>query len=305
MRKYVTLMIMLLIVACGHKAAPLVKDRLSPRLQKISVLNTRQIQLSFSEEIDTVALISDSIHITSAHDTLQIMLSYPSLSASEIVLITAPMTDIVYEIRGHVVDKAENKGFFENSFQGSTTLDTIAPWVTSHAQGRNNHEFFLMFSEAMDTISLTASIVPKKEFIPMWHNYRHVRFIPASGIESLGYDTTYYLYLKSARDISGNPMASFVTSITPDTVYRPMILRGQALINDAPAKVGIAVLTREMAVGISLIDNGAFSFEVRDSLPNDIQVLSNGYSGKGKATLDSENIILLHEGEIDIDHLID
>ncbi|KPK64580.1 hypothetical protein AMJ83_02455 [candidate division WOR_3 bacterium SM23_42] len=305
MRKVVTLMLMLLILSCGHKAAPLVKDRFSPRLQKISVLNTRQVQLSFSEEIDTVALAPDSIQIASARDTLKIVLSYPSLSASEIVLVTAPMAAIEYEISGHVYDKAENKGSFKSNFQGSTTPDTITPWVASYSQGRNNHEFFLVFSEAMDTTSLAASIIPTREFITIWQNYRHVRFIPATGAESLGYDTTYYLYLKNASDISGNPVMRFVTSITPDTVYRPTILRGQALINDAPVRAGIAVLVRERAVAISIIDNGTFSFEVRDSLPYDIQVLSNGYTGTGKVALDSENIIILTEGQIDIDYLID
>jgi hypothetical protein len=303
MRKIV--MLMLLILACGHKAAPLVKDRFSPRLQKISVLNTRQVQLSFSEEIDTVALVADSIQIASARDTLEIMLSYPSLSASEIVLVTAPMTAIEYEISGYVFDKAENRGSFNSNFHGSTTPDTITPWVASYAQGRNNHEFFLVFSEAMDTTSLAASIIPTKKFTTIWQNYRYVRFAPATGAESLGYDTTYYLYLKNASDISGNPVARFVTTITPDTVYRPTILRGQALINDTPARAGIAVLVRERAVGISVIDKGTFSFEVRDSLPYDIQVLSNGYSGTGKVSLDSKNIIRLHEGQIDIDYLID
>ena len=304
-RKRVALMLMLQIVACGHKAAPLAKDRFSPRLQQISVLNARQIQLSFSEEIDTITLMPDSIQINSAQDTLEIMLSYPSLSASEIVLVTAPMTDITYEISGHVFDKAENKGSFKNNFQGSAMPDTIAPWVAGYAQGRNQHEFFLVFSEAMDTTSVAASVIPRREFIPVWENHRHVRFIPASGIESLGYDTTYYLYLKNASDISGNPAARFVTSITPDTVYRPSILRGQALIDDTPAKAGIAVLFRERAVGISVIDNGEFSFQVRDSLPYEVQVISNGYSAKSNVALNSENIIKLHEGEFDIDRLID
>ncbi len=302
-RNYIILLI--LFVACAHKTPPISKDRLNPKLTGVAALNNRQIQLSFSEEIDTVALFPDSMLITSAHETLGIQSIYPSLSASEIVLVTTPMTDAAYEISGYVLDKAENKGLFKHAFQGSANPDTIAPWFVEYSQGRLNHEFFFAFSEAMDTTSLTFSVVPKKQPSPDWLNHRHVRFIPETANESLGFDTTYYLFLKNANDISDNPAPPFVTAVTPDTMYRPLILAGKVFIGETPAPSGIALLQRDIIIGIALIENGEFAFEVRDSLPFNLHVVSGDYSGTSRAMVDSENIIKLQKGEFDLDRLID
>jgi hypothetical protein len=305
MRGRVTLILMLLILACAHKAPPIAKDRLNPRLISVEVLNTRQIQLSFSEKLDTAALVTDSVLVTSVQDTLVVLQLYPSLSASEIVLITKPMENVTYEISGVVFDEAENKGNFKSHFQGSTLPDTIAPWLTGYSQGRNTQEFFLNFTEALDTLSLAFSIIPEKKFLPVWVNSRHIRFIPETAGESLGFDTTYYLYLKQARDISGNRTLPFITSITPDTVYRPTTLKGKALIDETPVNNGLALLERMSLVAIALVKKGEFTFDVRDSLAFDVQVIADGYSGKGAVKVGADNIIRLEKGETDIDRLID
>jgi len=305
MRERVTLILMLLILACAHKAPPIAKDRLNPKLISVEVLNTRQIQLSFSEKIDTAALVADSVLVTSVQDTLAVLQLYPSLSASEIVLITKPMENVTYEISGVVFDEAENKGNFKSHFQGSTLPDTIAPWLTGYSQGRNTQDFFLNFTEALDTLSLEFSIIPKKKFIPVWVNSRYIRFIPETAGESLGFDTTYYLYLKQARDISGNQAATFITSITPDTVYRPITLKGKALIDEIPVNSGLTLLKRMNLVAIALVAKGEFTFDVRDSLAFDVQVIADEYSGKGTVMIGADNIIRLEKGKIDIDRLID
>jgi hypothetical protein len=298
------LMMLLLIAACAHKAPPLSKDRLSPRLTKTAVLNMTQIQLSFSEDLDTNSLFTDSMLITSAADTLNVMLIYPSLSASEVVLITDPMSNTRYEIRGAVFDPSENRGVFRSTFQGSISPDTIAPWVVEYAEGRSTHEFFLRFSEAMDTNSLLIYIVPKKNLIPLWSNHRYVRFAAASSSDSLRTDTTYYLFLKEARDLSGNTVRPFISSITPDSIYRPATLKGRALINEEPVRQGVAILQRDRTMGVALVQGGEFIFEVRDSMPFDIQVIAGEYSGSGKATVGEDNIIILHEDRVDIDRVI-
>jgi hypothetical protein len=305
MHERITLILMLLILACAHKAPPIAKDRLNPKLISVEVLNTRQIQLSFSEKIDTAALVADSVLVTSVQDTLAVLQLYPSLSASEIVLITKPMENVTYEISGVVFDEAENKGNFKSHFQGSTLPDTIAPWLTGYSQGRNTQDFFLNFTEALDTLSLEFSIIPKKKFIPVWVNSRYIRFIPETAGESLGFDTTYYLYLKQARDISGNQAATFITSITPDTVYRPITLKGKALIDEIPVNSGLTLLKRMNLVAIALVAKGEFTFDVRDSLAFDVQVIADEYSGKGTVMIGADNIIRLEKGKIDIDRLID
>ena len=305
MGRRVALVFILLIAVCAHKAPPISKDRLSPRLLKVTVLNARQIQLSFSEDLDTAATVPDSMLITSAEETLGIILLYPSLSASEIVLITAPMSRIAYDIKGIVFDNAENKGSFKKTFHGSTSPDTIAPWLTGYAQGRNTNEFFLNFSEAMDTTYVAFSIVPKKEFTPVWVNSRYVSFIPETDSASLGFDTTYYLYLRKARDMSGNHTAAFITSITPDTVYKPTILTGKALIDETPVTEGLALLIRKEPVGIALVEKGEFAFDVRDSLAFTVQVITEDHTGTGMVRVGADNIIRLEKGKTDIDRFID
>ena len=300
-----TILLVLLFMACAHKAPPIAKDRLNPKLLRVDVLNARQIQLIFSEEIDTAALVTDSILLTTGMDTLAIDQAYPSLSLSEIVLITEPMEEVPYEIIGVVFDKAENKGNFRKAFKGSTLPDTIPPWVVGYSQGRSTNEFHVSFTEALDTLSLVFSIIPKKKLLPVWVNTRHIRFVPETVGESLGFDTTYYLYLKDIRDLSGNRAAPFITSITPDSVYRPIILRGEAVIDETPVVSGLALLERNILVAVTLVSNGKFTFEVRDSLDFDVQIIADAYSGRATVKAGAENMVILQKGKIDVDRLID
>jgi len=302
--RIVTLMFVL-VAACAHKAPPLAKDRLNPRLTKVSVINNRQIQLTFTEEIDTLALVPDSILITSENETLRVLLLYPSLSASEIITATEPMKNVSYEITGTVFDKAENRGLFKSGFQGSTSPDTITPWITSYSEGRNKHEFFLQFSEAMDTTSASFAVIPRRNFAANWTNHRYAKFLPVSEDESMKFDTTYYLLLKTARDISGNESSPFVTSVTPDTAYDGINLTGRALVDTVRVKGGFALLSREKIIGISVITDGDFSFSVRDSLAHTITVIAGEYSGSITALPGSDNTVRLKKERIDIDSLID
>ncbi|MCK4251701.1 hypothetical protein KAX97_09640 [candidate division WOR-3 bacterium] len=291
--------------SCAHKAAPLSKDRLNPKLQKVSALNNRQIQFTFSEILDTLNLKPEYFSILSEEETLKIMTLYPSLSASEIIAITEIQFDKVYEVSGYVFDTAQNKGNFKESFIGSSKPDTITPWIVNYSKGANHKEFSLIFSEAMDTTFLTFFILPKNDLKPEWQNLRACHLIPEIPDDSLSYDTTYYLYIdKGARDINGNTIDIFITSITPDTIYKPIILKGTAHVNDTLIKTGLAVLKRKYPIGITLVDHGDFSFEVRDSLFYTIEVISGKYSGSAEVSVDRVNNIILKLEEKDIDSLI-
>lgn len=298
-------MVMLLISACAHKAPPIAKDRLGPRLQKIAVLNTKQIQLSFSEEIDTVATHTDSISIRSDGETLTVLFLYPSLSASEIVLLTMPMKNLAYEISGTVFDTAENRNHFKGRFLGLTVPDTIAPRLTGHSQSKNASEFYFTFSEVMDTTSVSFSIIPKKRYTPVWLNARYAQFSPQAAGETLGFDTTYYLFLREARDVSGNRADPFVTSITRDTIYQPIIVHGKVHFDGTPINEGVALLKRGSIIGVALVAKGEFAFEVRDSTSYDVQVVAGDYSGTGTIMAGRDNIIQLERERIEIDRIID
>lgn len=295
--------VILLAMACAHKAPPISRDRLKPRLSKALAVNTRQVQLTFSEPVDTVTLKPDNISIVAEGETLEIILLYPSLSPSEIAVVTAPMKDISYEISGRVLDRAGNEGLFTARIQGSTVADTIAPWVTDHSAGKTRSEFLVRFSEAMDTTWLAFSVLPPKDFAPTWLDHRNARFLPAAESESLATDTRYYFHLERARDVSGNRARPFIAAVTPDTTARPVTLRGRALFGGSPVAHGIAILRRPPFIDAVVVTAGEFVFMVQDSLPYDVFVVSNDLSGNGRVDAASENIIRLKEERLAIDPL--
>lgn len=302
----IVVFLVLLTVFCAHKAAPLRKDRLRPQLQSVRALSNRQVQYTFSEPIDTLGLHRDGLLITNSNDTLSILLLYPSLSAAEIVAITDLQQDILYKTSGVMYDTAHNKGAFETSFNGTSQEDTVRPWVVQYSQGGKQREFSVVFSEAMDTTFLVFYILPQKNLVASWLNLRACRFLPAAPEDSLRFDTTYHLYMTAgARDISNNVMTTFLTSITPDTVYQPTRLRGKVYVNDTSAARGIAVLRRERPLGISLVRGGSFIFEVRDTLPYTVDVISGEYSGTASVAAREENIVILQFQEKTLDSLID
>ena len=94
-------------------------------------------------------------------------------------------------------------------------------------------------------------------------------------------------------------------NITPDTVYRPVILQGKAFIDENPVLSGLALLERESLVAIAIVADGEFAFEVRDSLAFEVQVITEDYWGKETIKAGAENTIRLEKGTIDIDRLID
>ena len=105
--------------------------------------------------------------------------------------------------------------------------------------------------------------------------------------------------------MSGNSSATFITSVTPDTVFSRIRLTGRALVGTVKASTGLALLFREHPLGIAFIVDGGFSFSVRDSLPYNVIAVSGEYSGSGTAAVGDENTIILKKEEIDIDSLID
>ena len=284
----------LAVFGCAHKAPPLSKDRLSPRLEKISALNNRQIQFTFSEEIDTLLLSPENFVIATSDETLAVITMYASLSVWEIIAATDEQKDRIYEATGSIFDKGGNKGNFKMSFSGSMAKDTIVPWLVDYSRGVKKNYFHLSFSEAMDTSVMKFEIIPNRNFHATWLSYRTCELLPATPLDSLKLDTTYYLYIdKGARDISGNALEPFITSITPDTIYEPKILRGKVMLADTLVKSGRAWLARGASLGIAMLENGEFAFEVRDSLPYWVKVTSGEYSGIKEFKVGKEDTVFL------------
>ncbi|HEX7319433.1 MAG TPA: hypothetical protein VF399_03635 [bacterium] len=306
-----TAVVLLSLLTCAHKAAPLSKDRLKPRLQKIASLNDRQILLTFSEEIDTSSLKIGNIAIASQDDTsetLAVITLYPSLSASEIIAVTARQDVKTYRVSGLVVDYGQNTGTFKKTFVGSNRPDTVRPWLASYTRGYKNSVFRMQFAKAMDTTSssLRFRILPKKSLDPLWSDYRHLALTPRSADDSLRYDTTYYCYFTTASDLSGNTILPFIISITPDSLYKPFVLKGKAVIDDSTALLdGLAILKRSLPVAIARLNKGEFSFEVRDSSEYTILIIATGMMGEAPVSLSEKNIVPLRPEQCDIDTIID
>lgn len=301
----VLLISIFILMKCGHKAAPLARDRQPPSLKKVASLNNRQILFSFSEGIDTNSLKPENFTIRADSQSLKVITLYPALSSAEIVAITDPQAEVVYDVSGSVYDSSENKGNYKGKFTGLTRPDTLAPIVQSSAAGPNKRIWAAQFNEAMDTSYLSFAILPKKSFVPVWRDYRTLSLVPRDSAEALHYDTTYYFLIRQARDFSGNPLVPFTSRITPDTIYKPYYLRGKVKLNDSLVAAGWAVLSRDRPVGIAPIDKGEFAFEVRDSLAFFVDAVWNNCHGRAEVRAGRDNAVNIKPEEFNIDSLID
>jgi len=303
-RSLTAIALVVIVLGCGHKALPLAKDRLRPSLKKITALNNRQLLFTFSEVIALGSLTPDQIQITSGTDTLPILALYPSLSDAEIILLTGPQTPVEYLAVGSVFDTSENKGNFQRSFQGTDRPDTVAPQVASSRQGKNSRFYAVQFTEAMDTTVLDFLILPKKLYAAAWINLRGVMIRPVDSTQAPGLDTTYYCWLRRARDVSGNEIPPLTMIITPDTVYQPLIIRGRARTADTMLISGVAVLSRGQPLGISLLRDGSFYFEVRDSLPYLVDVFGAAVHGQREITVGREDTVIVVPDTTQLDRFI-
>jgi hypothetical protein len=154
----------------------------------------------------------------------------------------------------------------------------------------------------MDTSFFTFFTAPEVKLSVTWDNVRACRLEPDT---ALHHDTTYYLLITDgARDLSENIAKSFVTSITPDTAYRPLLLEGTVTVNDTLAAYGIAVLKKHVPIGFALVENGTFIFEVRDSAFYVVDISTGPYAGTGTIAVGDENIITLEPQEKNLDNII-
>ncbi|OGC39632.1 hypothetical protein A2Y85_00770 [candidate division WOR-3 bacterium RBG_13_43_14] len=304
-RNCLFLIITFLLLYCGHKAGPISKDRLKPKLLKVTVFNRTQFQCTFSEPVDTLQINADAFVISAAAETLKILIAYPSLSAAEIMFATEPIQAIEYQISGYVFDTAMNKGNFIKKFKGTNLPDTIKPSVHKYPRGKGFTAIDLIFSEAIDTTRSGFYILPKLEHGVTWLDLRRCSLDPLMDGQWMLDSVSYYLYSSDrVFDLNHNPLKNFLTIFTPDTAYQPFFLEGKATLNDTLLNEGIAVLFRDEAIGIAIISQGIFKFEVRDSLPFQVTVLADQYSGSGEVVIGGENNIELTAKKIDLDDII-
>ncbi|MEO0128864.1 MAG: Ig-like domain-containing protein [candidate division WOR-3 bacterium] len=300
--KYFVALIVIPFLFCAHKGPPLRIDRIDPRLKKITPINEHQIFLYFSEELDTLSIKSENFTIYTEQDTLKIISVTPGNTPDQISIYTQKMTKTEYFIEGRVYDLSKRTGVFKTKFIGSTKPDTISPVIYSYSKGFKIKNFYIEFSEPVDTTAIIFYVFPKRKMAKDWYYMKKLYLKPEN--DSLNYDTTYYLFLKGIKDLSGNPGTPFVTTITPDTIYNPIFIRGRAVLNDTLLIRGIALIGYEKILGISMIERGEFLFEVRDSLKYLIQVFGEGCYGVDSVSASDTNIIRVAPGVFNLDSII-
>lgn len=67
---------------------------------------------------------------------------------------------------------------------------------------------------------------------------------------------------------------------------------------------GAAILRRGILTGISLVKDGEFTLEVRDSLNFLVQVITDGYYGEDSVRAGKENIVHIRPGKVTVDSIL-
>lgn len=302
--KYIIIIFTVSCLYCAHKGPPLYMDRIDPKIKKITPINNHQLMLFFSEDLDTLSYNLKNFIIHTEQETLRILVANPGNTPDQLFLTTEKMNQMEYKINGKVFDKSGRIGNFTTRFIGTSKPDTIAPWIIQYSRGFRLKNFYFEFSEPVDTLSFKYYVIPPKKMQAKWQYLTKVFLTPISEVESLNYDTTYYVYIKNIVDLSNNHAQHFVTTITPDTIYNPLFIRGKALLNDTVINNGIAIIERDKVLGISTIKQGEFLFEVRDSLKYIVRIIIPDFYGVDSVSTSQTNIIKLNPGVIDLDSLI-
>lgn len=307
-RHLIVPLVAILLLACAHKAAPLVKDRLRPSLVRIVALDQRHVQFTFSEDVDTTSAASAPV-IFAGTDTLSVQATYRGLSGAELIAVTAPMKAVTYTAVGTVYDAAANPGTYRRDFIGTVRADTVAPWVSAAVSGRAQRCFKVRFNEMMDTTRLAYRVVPSIAVVATWTDGLGLTVMPIvdslAPADTLEQGRVYYLWIREAYDITGNRTAEYVTWLTPDTTGLPYIIRGRALIGDSLVDFGYAFLEGPRIEAVGLLRRGEFSFSVPDSLPRIVFVTTpDGYTGRDTLRPGSLQSVPLSYEPCDIDTLL-
>jgi len=233
------ILLLVLVISCAKKMLPPSPDRFPPRLQEVDTRTRSQVTLVFDEAIDGARLKPDSFLLTGpSGETLALRGASLGSSSAEVQLWTPIQEVKLYEVRGVVWDRAENKTRFRARFRGSAQRDTIAPRVArvdpapGTARVRRGGKISVTFSEAIDTSGVVNSMfVPaaydtefKRSWSPDWKslNFSRRESLPSGAI-------VYLLVQSGAKDLEGNREKSpAFTYLTSDTLFDGVSVKGKA-----------------------------------------------------------------------------
>jgi hypothetical protein len=233
-------LVLVVMVGCAKKMLPPSPDRFAPRLQAVETRTRSQVTLIFDEDINGSKLKLDSFLLTGpAGETVALRGASLGKSSEEVQLWTPIQEVKLYEVRGIVWDRADNKTRFRARFRGSSVQDTIAPRVAriepapGSPRQKRSVKVKVTYSEAIDT-----SKAVKHVFVPVAYDTGFKRSwstdwqtLSFTRIESMPSDAVVYLLVQpGAVDLEGNRATDpAFTYFTSDTIFDAVAVRGKAV----------------------------------------------------------------------------
>lgn len=248
------------VVGCAKKMLPPSPDRFAPRLQAAETRTRSQVTLIFDEDINGSKLKPDSFLLTGpAGETIALRGASLGRNSEEVQLWTPIQEVKLYEVRGIVWDRADNKTRLRARFRGSSIRDTIVPRVAriepapGSPRQRRGVKVRVTFSETIDTSEVVEHVfVPvaydsgfKRSWSTDWQTLSFIRTesLPSSAV-------AYLMVLPGAKDLEGNRATDFAfTYFTSDTILDAAAVKGKAAWPGAPG-TGAVFFTESAAVRV-------------------------------------------------------
>lgn len=233
------LTLLMAMVSCAKKMLPPSPDRFAPRLQAVETRTRSQVTLIFDEGINGAKLKPDSFLLTGpAGETIALRGASLGRKSEEVQLWTPIQEVKLYEVRGIVWDRSDNKTRFRARFRGSSIQDTIAPRVAridpapGSPRQKRGVRIRVTFSETIDTSKVVDHLFTPVEYDTLFKRSWSTDWqtLTFTRIESMPSGAAVYLLVQpGAVDLEGNRATDpAFTYFTSDTIFDGVAVKGRA-----------------------------------------------------------------------------
>jgi hypothetical protein len=307
---------LVVMLGCAKKMLPPSPDRFAPRLQAVETRTRSQVALIFDEDINGAKLKPDSFLLTGpAGETIALRGASLGRNSEEVQLWTPIQEVKLYEVRGIVWDRADNKTRFRARFRGSSMQDTIAPRVAriepapGSPRQKRGVKVRVTYSEAIDTSKAVGYLfVPvaydtgfKRSWSTDWQtlNFTRIESLPSGAV-------VYLLVQPGARDLEGNlDKSPAFTYFTSDTIFDGVAVKGRAvwpgMTTPTPASLSRGREETEGVTGAVFFTESASVRVITDSLqPPRTESLPVRTTGLAPMLSDGSFATKLRKGEYEV-----
>jgi hypothetical protein len=299
------MVVLLLLPACAHKAAPPNPDRFPPSLEDLTVVNKNRVDLTFDKPMNSSGLADSDFSIVSlTGDTLPLLSIAVSSDGTMYSLLTNQQDRVLYDLKGQVHDASGNPLRFTHRFKGSDRPDTILPTVTFSSPGlyasriRSNVVVGFSFSKPIDTLSFHDFLVLpeslRTQFSRKWSTaLTDVNFSLKDSLPP-GIVVTFIIP-PSFADFAGNrPLYGGFTVFTSDSAAPPHLVKGRLASGAHPPRNGYVILRQHDRPMLATLSRGDGSFSLRaDSEPYEVVAAADtNYDGRVELVCIRDSAIL-------------